>query len=507
MVNSQRSDAEPISNSQPFSPANRELVPASAAWELGVDAASTRWTLAAYAYGLFAVLGLAYVLLDMPIQVADGYTNMIGLGQRSLLDGVYSEFFQRSYLRPLLWGQQHVVYMLANGRYFEWFRGWHVVQVLLLVVLFIRLLRPRTIADVAALPLGLAILLGMHTFIGTVVEAYPINTYMTILLCTAGAADIALGSPTRWRDLAAVVLFAFAALTVESGLLVWVVFVAAWLTGARGVSRGAIVTLTVLFAGYFVLRFGILDVGSPGLIERSSGYGFRSRDPQELIAMFGANPWRFYGYNVVSSILSVLWSEPRAGVWDLTERVVDHVRFSRPMMVNMVASTLATGVLMRFVWRRRRQWRVRLFERADRIVLIFAAVLVANGALSYGYTKDVMMSPAGVFYALAVTVATGDLIGRTPRGAGVTVVLAMLMAAMSAAWAVRAVAVHVAVRQSGMAVREQWAYLDQWLETQHKSAADPAALALQRQLQDDAIVRHPGKPALTGDWLTWLEGQ
>jgi hypothetical protein len=474
---------------------------------IGRSEAASPWTLASYAYGVLVVVGLAYVLLDMPIQVADGYTNMIGLGQRSLLDGVYSEFFQRSYLRPLLWGQQHVVYTLANGRYFEWFRGWHAVQVLLLVVLFIRLLRPRTIVDVAVLPLGLAILLGMHTFIGTVVEAFPINTFMTILLCTAGAADIALGPPQWWRDLAALVLFAFAALTVESGLLVWVVFVAAWLTGGRGVSRGAIVTLTVLCAGYFVLRFGVLDVGSPGLIERSSGYGFRSRDPQELVAMFGAEPWRFYSYNVVSSILSVLWSEPRAGVWDLTERVVDRVMFSRPMLVNVVASTLATGVLIRFAWMHRLRWRMRRFEHADRIVLIFAAVLVANGALSYGYTKDVMMSPAGVFYALAVTVATRELIGQAPRAAGVTVVLAVLMAAMSAAWAVRAVAVHVAVRQSGMAVREQWAYLDQWLETQQKSASDPAALALQRQLQDDAIVRHPGKPALMGDWMTWLEGQ
>jgi hypothetical protein len=507
VIDSQASDAEPMSNAQRFSRVQSDLVRVASGWESGVDAASRRWAVAVYAYGLVLVLGLAYVLLDMPIQVADGYTNMIGLGQRSLLDGVYSEFFQKAYLRPFLWGQQHVVYALARGRYFEWFRGWHVAQVLLLVILFIRVLKPRTIVDAAVLPLGLAILLGMHTFIGTVVEAFPINTFMTILLCTVGAADVALGPPTWWRGLAAPVLLVFAALTVESGLLVWVVFVAAHLTGARGVSRRTVLALTVMFAGYFVLRFGVLDVGSPGLIERSSGYGFRSHDPQELIAMFGAEPWRFYGYNVVTSILSVLWSEPRAGVWDLTQRLVEHVRISRPMLVNVISSTLATGVLVRFAWTRRLQWRKRLFERADRIVLIFASVLVANAALSYAYTKDVVMSPAGVFYALAVTVAVRELISEGPRAAGVTVVIAMLIAAMSAAWAVRAVAVHVAVRQSGMAVREQWAYLDQWLDKQEKTASDPAALELQRQLQDDAIVRHPGRPALTGEWMTWLEGQ
>ena len=223
--------------------------------------------------------------------------------------------------------------------------------------------------------------------------------------------------------------------------------------------------------------------------------------------MFGAHPWRFYAYNVVSSILSVLWSEPRAGVWDLTERLVDRVMISRPMLVNVVASTLATGMLIRFVWTRRLQWRVGLLERADRIVLIFAAVLLANGVLSYAYTKDVVMSPAGVFYALAVTVALRELIAEARRAASATVMLAMLMAATSAAWAVRAVAVQVAVRQGGMAVREQWAYIDHWLEREGKTVADPGALALQRQLQDDAIVRHPGRPPLNGDWMKWLEGE
>jgi hypothetical protein len=468
------------------------------------DTASV-WTLVAYAYGLVVVLGLAYVLLDMPIQVADGYTNMIGLGDRTLLGGIYNEFFQHSYLRPLLWGQQRFVYTLANGRYFEWFRGWHVAQVLLLVILFVRLLRPRSALDAAVLPLGLAILIGIHTFAGTVREAFPINTFMTILLCTLAAANIALGPPKWWRDVAAVPLFLFAALTVESGLLVWVVFVAAYLAGARGVSRRALLALTGLFAGYFVLRFGILHVGSPGLIERSSGYGFKGRDPQELIAMFGAHPWRFYAYNIATSILSVLWSEPRGGVWGLTQRLVDHVQIPRFMLVNVIASVLATCVLLRFLWTRRADWLARRFDRGDQLVFVFAAVLVANGVLSYPYTKDVVMSPAGMFYAVAVTVAARSLMAAAPRAGGATIVLALLLATTSAAWAVRAVGVHVAVRSSGMTVRNDWAYVDQWLEREGKAPPDGAVLRLQQQLQNDAVVRHPGKPSLTGDWLKWLE--
>ena len=54
----------------------------------------------------------------------------------------------------------------------------------------------------AAVPLGLAALLGIHTFAGTVREAFPINTFMTILICCFAAADLAwtrLDGSTRDR--------------------------------------------------------------------------------------------------------------------------------------------------------------------------------------------------------------------------------------------------------------------------------------------------------------------
>src|SRR6185312_13718640 len=125
----------------------------------------------------------------------------------------------------------------SRGNYFEWFRGWHVGQIALLTLLYVRLVRPSTWSGAAAVPVGLAALIGMHTFAGTVREAFPINTFMTILICAFAAADLALGpasapdgqAPRRgglWRDAGAALIFVFPALTVESGLLIGVVFVA-----------------------------------------------------------------------------------------------------------------------------------------------------------------------------------------------------------------------------------------------------------------------------------------
>src|SRR4029453_7233078 len=98
---------------------------------------------------------------------------------------------------PLLWGLIRVVADLSGGHYFEWFRGWHVAQVAGLAGLLVSLLRVRRAVDAAVVPRGLAALVGIHTFSGTIREAFPINTFMTILLCGYGAAWLGLGEG-RW---------------------------------------------------------------------------------------------------------------------------------------------------------------------------------------------------------------------------------------------------------------------------------------------------------------------
>ena len=264
---------------------------------------------------------MGHFLLGLPIQLTDSFGNMLKLSG-SWGELLYGEFTQNAYLRPLLWANLKLVYDLSGGDYFTWFRGVHVAQVLLLVVLYVALVRPRTLLDAAVLPFGLAVLFGMHTFAGTIREAFPINTFMTILILCLAAAIVALGPYRWWNDIVAMVLFAVASLTVETGLLIWVVFVGAALVGGRGLSRVGLAGLMVLLAGYFYIRFVMFDVGSPGLVERSSGFGFGVLDPEDLVARFGGNPIPFYLYNIVTSALSVLLSEPTAGVFRVTAAIV-----------------------------------------------------------------------------------------------------------------------------------------------------------------------------------------
>ena len=466
------------------------------------ERAPTGWTAVSYAYAALVATGLGYFLLGVPIQLTDSFGNMLQLRDGTLLDLIYNQFYQRGYLRPLLWGHLRVVYDLSGGHYYEWFRGWHVFQICLLFVLFLRLLRPRTAADFAAFAVGLAALIGIHTFAGTVREAFPINTFMTILLCCFAAADLALGEPRWWRDALAWVLFAFAALTVESGLLVAVVFVGAFMAGARGVSRAGIAGVLLPFAGYFWLRFSYLEVGAPALVERSSGFGFGSLEPEELNARFGSNPLPFYVYNVLSSLSSVLFAEPRGGVFDLTRGIVNgDLRVSA--VINASASTLATVLLVAFVWERRHVWLARRFERIDQLAVIFWAVLFANAAIGYGYTKDVIMSPAGAFYAVALAVACAHLLNSERRAAVTSTLVAIALVVTSLLWAWRMIGIHAGLRHSAVTMRNEWAYADQWFNREQNAPTAPRDVALKEHLQQEAVRRFSLIPS--AEWLQWFE--
>jgi hypothetical protein len=320
-----------------------------------------------------------------------------------------------------------------------------------------------------------------------------------LLFCFA-AANLAFARYRWWNDVLAVLLFAAAALTVESGLLVWVIFVGAALLGARGISRAGVSALAVLLVGYFILRFAVLDVGSPGLIERSSGFGFGILEPGELVERFGSNPWPFYAYNVVTSALSVLLSEPTGGAFRLTAQVL-RGDLGLSTLISPVASLLATLLVAAFAWRRREAWRSWRLDRDDRLVLLFFLVLVANAVISYPYTRDVIMSPAGAFLAVAVFVAARHAIASMPvRAAGrVAVATVALFAVLGTTWAVRVAGAHTNLRRAAYVDRNEWAYAEETLRREGAALSD-ADRVLLRQLTDDAVYRYPAPPPLELPW-------
>lgn len=445
------------------------------------------WRTAAFLYAGIVALGLGYALVMMPFQVSDNLGNMLTLKRSTLAEIILSQARSRAFMRPLLWVQLKLVFDLADGHEFLVFRLFQIAQLLAVLLLVTRLLAVKTRADFAAVPLAIAMVIGSHTFGGTVREAYPINTFMTVLVCCAAVVNLAWSAPRWWKDGLAIVILAYAALSVETGLLVWVCLVTGFLVGLRGVSAKGIVASTGFLLVYFYARFVFLDVGGPNLLERSTGVGFAVLDPDQLLDRFVDRPFVLYAYNIGCSILTVLFSEPRAGVWVLTRAMVQggvHLW----MVIGAMSSCVTTTILVAFIARRVPHWRSLRVEHADRMCLIALAILLANAVISYPYTKDVVMSPSGMFYGIVSFFAVRWLVTITwdaPTARRVAVCLAL--AIVSVGWTVRLFALPYAMRQTAFTNRNDWASVYAWLDDQQIAYDAPSARALVERLRSEAL--------------------
>jgi len=473
----------------------------------GSDAAA--WSAAAYAWSIGVGVGVAYFLIRMPYQISDDLEHILLAQAQSAWDILVTRYAIVESMRPAMWLTQNAVFeLVVGGRYFPTFKAVHVAEWLATLVLFVRLLRVRTAVDFIALPVALLALVGMHTFSVTLREGYPVNHFMTVLFCCLVVANLADLRPHWWHDVVAVLTCAYALFTIETGVLAWVCLATVYAAGWRGVSMRGVVAATTIVLAYLLLRFAVLDIGTRTLGVTSSGYGFSVRNTGELDALFGDAPWKFYIYNVVCSALTVLFSEPRAGVFQFTQFVG---RGSVPpwSVVNVVASTLSTVLIAANVIPRLRRWQHWTFERDDVLLLMFVAVLGANSAISYPYLKEVVMSPAGMFYAIAFFIAVRDLLYRF-RGqtsfSSLWVALPLLV--LSTAWSLRAVTLVQTLRTSAFVNRNDWAAAEERQDEvrPHWRERHPDAERLVRQLRDEVVNMPVPQPYTMPRWTrAWVD--
>ena len=506
----------------------------------GADLSGPRgpWRLIAWIVTAIMAATVCYSVLRIPLQVTDSLVPMLDAQKTPSVIGAFASGARASgYFRPLRAAQIQALFELSNGHYFAAYKGFQAAMVAVVFALFLLVLEVNSLRRLAALLFALTVLTGLHSFRGSVWEAYPVNHSLEIVAFCLLALLLARSNGGRWSDAAAALTFLAAVSTVESGLLVWVVIVAAWLTGARGVSGRGVLVVTALLAGYVALRFAYLHTGVPALSERSSGFGLRQLDPAELQRRFGAWPYGFYAYNVVSSLLTVLFSEPRAGIWTIPAEFV-RGRVAAGTVINVVSSAVTTVIIGWFVAARRDAWRPAFaqalrrgrpafaqalrrgkpafaqalrrgkpeFDRDDQIVLVSCAVIIANAVISYSYTKDEIMGPAGVFYALAACVGivfvlrtVGEQIdrGADPLGPRVPLAtLALVLAIVSAGWVVRTAGLHYQMNLMTFYDRNEWVYVDDWLVQQKSAPSTDAGKALVRQLREDAVEHAAVNPYL-----------
>jgi hypothetical protein len=131
---------------------------------------------------------------------------------------------------------------------------------------------------------------------------------------------------------------------------------------------------------------------------------------------------------------------------------------------------------------------------------MFLVMLPANALFAGAYEKDVIMSPAGLFYAAAAYFVLRQLLsdaGALSVPAGRTAASAIILL-VAIGWTLRLVGIHDSLRRRVFSVRDEWAYYDDWEREQRVVVPLTAAEeAIRRRLLDDAIQGVPSSPRVS----------
>lgn len=440
----------------------------------------------------------------MPIQVDDSLDTIVRSAgfdsvRDAFVDGMHNS---KTILRPLKQAQTKLLLDLGDrlGNHHAAFRGYHALLATLLVVLFTSLAGARSWPGVAALAFALAVLIGMPTFTGLLREAYPVNHFLLVAIYGLALLAIARSRGGWVADVAAVVVFVAATLTLESGILLLPIAVAGYVAGLRGISRWGVAAIVTLTAGYIGLRVGYLGMAGAALGERTTGFGAGMLSSAEQIERFSDNPLPLYVYNIAMAAISVVLSQPETGQWTIVEAWRDGE--IPPVFWVAVASSLATTVLIgRYLLARgsagMRRWR-------EPVPFVFLALLASNAIVSYAYAKTEIISLAGVFYALVAFLAMSELLQQPlARSRARTLIVAAALAALASGWAVRSAGLHFKLRHGAFDARGGWAAVlppntrDEWPQ-------DPRIVALLQRLKDEALTRrNAAATALPRGYQQW----
>jgi hypothetical protein len=417
-----------------------------------------------YAFIAAAVLSasIAYVLFHTPFEVGDTLNTLLRVDATSLTNIFRSDLLTTGFVRPMTVVTSKTIFETARTLHadpFLMYRAMHAACVTVILVGVVALLEITSLDTFAVGVIALAAVIGVAAFRQSIAET---ELNMKLIMATSCVCALLLTARRRrwWTDPAAVALAAYAMFANELGLLVAVILLAGFIVGFRNVSRVALSIVVALLASYIYLRFFRLDAGLPELVERSSGYGFSIRSPQELNAIFGTRRLPFYAYNIVSSASSVLFAEPSNGVFLLIQGLMTH-KATSGMIAATIASTAATITILIYIVRRFRAWLTGNLTHDDRLLMVSLTLLAANAVISFPYLKDVTMVPATTLYAVALFVALKDLVGGVELQRIVPAVgVAVLVAALSVGWTLRGLSFYANMRVQAYKSQNDWVSLD-----------------------------------------------
>ena len=213
----------------------------------------------------------------------------------------------------------------------------------------------------------------------------------------------------------------------------------------------------------------------PTIWERSTGFGFSRLDPR--LSRSSSSTRSHFSQGAQHRHLDCVSAPLRATFG----RLGDDIENSSGWCVTLDDRERRIGVrrhrvIAWFVATRWPRWKTRQFEPADRIVLVFAAVLVANAAMCCVYTKDEIMEHrrrflcAGRLRRHSRVLSRFKVLGYRPLAT--VAVVAPCLPREARHGAIRATGLYYAMyRESSSKVRYEWAEVEVFLRAQQIAPA------------------------------------
>lgn len=328
---------------------------------------------------------------------------------------------------------------------------------------------------------------------------WPLNHYAAVMVCILLTIALALAPAARRYDWL-FGLFAFVAmLGLELGGLIVPLSLVLWWFGAPGIGRRGVLSVVAGAAVYLVIRLTFAEYSGESLYA-DTGFVFQTVDAASLRARFGESPWVLWIYNVGSTFLTIVASEPREGVFSFVESLLaDDVESWRWFHVGLSALTtvlIAGGLIRGWPWH----------ERDRLLVVAGCALLVFGSALGFLYTRDRIGLAGGIGYALLLYVACASWLdpayAKAPAGkhAAATWRRASraVIALVAVGWVLRSGETFFQLRDLA------WDYRTEWTERFEELGARQEQTALLHQLRAAALEKTPADPRRDPAWTYFL---
>jgi hypothetical protein len=294
------------------------------------------------------------------------------------------------------------------------------------------------------------------------------------MLIVLAAALLALNPRRGWPEWILLPLTLLGLLWLELAILIVPIVGIAWLMKAPGTTWRSVAATTAGLTIYLIARLGFapaLPMSSP-----DTGLGFANITPQESAALFANAPWLLWIYNSGSTLLTVLASEPRGGMFRWIESLLQgHV--PAWMWLHVLSSVASTVVLAAALPG------IRLRPYRERLIMAFGGVLMVGGSgLAFLYTRDRIGLPVGIGYAMMMYVALNAMLERRgPRLRRAAV--AVLVVLLGVGWSIRTGEAYVTLRDTAVDYHSEW--------SRPEAIALATNTAIGARIRSDALQRRP----------------